>query len=112
LPDTSEDPNVETKHNYVIQATFDLSLWPECRKINEQTQGITWVLKFYTSETMVIYKDTDKEDKEKAEPGRAEKAAKSRLRFLAQEKVKKGQPLTDEENEILREKRERLRKKD
>ena len=77
-------------------------------------------LKVYTSETMVIYKDTDKEDKEKAlkaswetaEPGRAEKAAKSRLRFLAQEKVKKGQPLTDEENEILREKRERLRKKD
>jgi len=25
LPETHEDPNVEVKHNYVIQAIFDLS---------------------------------------------------------------------------------------
>ncbi len=78
------------------------------------------MLKFYTSDTIAIFKDTDKEDKEKAlrtswetaEPGRAEKAAKSRLRFIAQQKVKQGVALTDEEQDILKEKRERLRKKD
>ena len=91
LPESHEDPNVETKHNYVLQAIFDLSQWPECRTLNEQTEGITWVLKFYTSDTIALFKDTDKEDKEKAlktswetaEPGRAEKAAKSRLKFIA-----------------------------
>jgi len=44
----------------------------------------------YSSETVAIIKDTDKEDREKAlkaswetaEPGRAEKAVKSRQRFL------------------------------
>jgi hypothetical protein len=62
--------------------------------LNEQTEGITWVIKCYTSDTIAIIKDTDKEDKEKAlkhswetaEPGRAEKAAKSRLKFIAQQK--------------------------
>ena len=45
-----------------------------------------------------LIKDTDKEDKEKAlklswetaEPGRAEKAAKSRAKFLVQQKQAKG----------------------
>jgi len=44
------------------------------------------VLKFFTSETIAVIKDTDKEDREKAlkvswetaEAGRAEKATKSR----------------------------------
>jgi len=52
------------------------------------------VLKFFTSETIALIKDTDKEDREKAlkvswessEPGRAEKAAKSRQRYLIQQK--------------------------
>ena len=34
------------------------------------------------------------------------------MKFLAQQKVKKGQPLTDEESEALREKRDRISKKD
>jgi hypothetical protein len=82
----------EVKHNYVMQATFDLADWPEAATINPQTEEITWVLKVFTSETIALIKDTDKEDKEKAlkqsweqaEPGRAEKAAKSRAKFLAQ----------------------------
>jgi len=49
-------------------------------------------MKWNTSETIALIKDTDKEDREKAlkaswetaEPGRAEKAAKSRAKFLAQ----------------------------
>lgn len=54
--------------------------------MNEETENISWVLKFFTSETIALIKDTDKEDREKAlkvswetvEPGRAEKATKSR----------------------------------
>lgn len=92
LPETSENPEVEVKHNYVIQATFDLHLWPEAKTLNDLTENISWVLKFFTSETIALIKDTDKEDREKAlkvswetaEPGRAEKAAKSRQRYLIQ----------------------------
>jgi hypothetical protein len=77
-------------------------------------------MKWYTSETIALIKDTDKEDREKAlkvswetaEPGRAEKAAKSRARFLAQQKKARGEQLTDADNEILNEKRERVKKKD
>jgi len=47
-------------------------------------------MKLFTSETIAIIKDTDKEDREKAlkvnwetnEPGRAEKSARSRARYL------------------------------
>jgi hypothetical protein len=61
-------------------------LWPECKTENDDTKDIAWVLKFFTSETIALIKDTDKEDREKAlkvswetaEPGRAEKATKSR----------------------------------
>jgi len=65
-------------------------LWPEAKSVNEQTENMSWIMKFFTSETVAIIKDTDKEDREKAlkasweteEPGRAEKAAKSRARYL------------------------------
>lgn len=90
LPESSEDPNQELKHNYVIQAVFDLDLWPEAKTANESTENMSWVMKFFTSETVAMIKDTDKEDREKAlrvswettEPGRAEKATKSRARYL------------------------------
>ena len=74
------------KHQYVIQAVFDLHEWPDCKTENAMCADITWHLKIYSSETLAIIKDTDKEDKEKAlkasweqvEPGRAEKAKRSR----------------------------------
>jgi len=108
------------KHNYVIQAIFDLQLWPECKTASELTEGITWGIKVFSSDTLCLIKDTDKEDREKAlkvswetnDPGRAEKAAKSRTRFLLQRKQRNGEELTEEELEILKEKRERVRKKD
>ena len=79
----------EEKHNYVIQATFDLNMWPEVKTLNDETENITWLMKWYSSETVALIKDTDKEDREKAlkaswetnEPGRAEKASSSRRRF-------------------------------
>lgn len=69
---------------------------------------------------MALSKDTDKEDREKAlkasweaaEPGRAEKATKSRQKYLALMKQKRGEQLTEEEAEALKEKRERVKKKD
>lgn len=74
----------------------------------------------YSSETLALIKDTDKEDREKAlkaqweadEPGRAEKAKLSRQKFALKKKQKAGEELTEEELEILNEKRERVRKKD
>jgi len=120
LPETSDNPDAEIKHNYVLQATFDLHLWPEAKTANEETDNISWVLKFFTSETIALIKDTDKEDREKAlkvswetaEPGRAEKASKSRQRYLILQKQKTGEQLTDEEKYVLADKRERIRKKD
>ena len=104
----------------MIQATFFLHLWPECKTVNEETEGLTWIIKMFNSETLALVKDTDKEDREKAlkasweaaDPGRAEKAQRSRQRFLLQKKQRAGEELTEEELEILKEKRERVRKKD
>lgn len=120
LKESSDDPNEEVKHNYVIQATFALHLWPECKTVNEETENLTWCIKMFNSETLALVKDTDKEDREKAlkaswetaDPGRAEKASKSRQRYLLLKKQKAGEELTEEELEILKEKRERVRKKD
>ena len=122
LTDTISDdePDKELKHNYVIQAVFLLHLWPECKTANEQTENITWTIKMFNSETLALVKDTDKEDREKAlkaswetaDPGRAEKAAKSRQRYQLLKKQKSGEELTEEEQEVLREKRERIKKKD
>ena len=86
LPETSENEEEETKHQYVIQALFDLHEWPDAKTENDISADISWHLKIYSSETLAIVKDTDKEDREKAlkasweqqEPGRAEKAKRSR----------------------------------
>ena len=95
-------------------------MWPECKTANEQTEGLTWTIKMFNSETLALVKDTDKEDREKAlkaswetaDPGRAEKASRSRQRYLLLKKQKSGEELTEEELEVLKEKRERVRKKD
>jgi hypothetical protein len=77
-------------------------------------------MKVFSSETLAVVKDTDKEDREKAlkaswetnEVGRAEKAKRSRLKFVLQERLKKGEQLTEDELAIVKEVRERTRKKD
>jgi hypothetical protein len=85
-------PDKEFKHYYVIQAKFDKSDWKESIvKDIPETQDITWELKVCSSDTLAIVKDTDKEDREQAlkdswesaEPGRAEKSRKSRIRYSA-----------------------------
>ena len=60
---------------------------------------------------MAVVKDTEKEDSEKAlkasweqnEPGRADKAKRSRVKYLAHLKREKGEQLTEEEEEMLKE---------
>ena len=62
-----------------------------------------------STETLAILKDTTKEDKEKAikkswednEQGRAEKAKKSRRKYLAQLKKDRGESLNEEELALL-----------
>ena len=108
------------KHQYVMQATFDLHEWPDCKKENDGTADITWYMKVFSSETLAIVKDTDKEDREKAlkasweanEPGRAEKAKKARAKFMLQERLRNGETLNEEEMALVKEVRERIRKKD
>ncbi len=92
MPESSENEEDEVKHNYVIQAIFDLYEWPEAKTDNEESQNVSWYVKIYSNETLILIKDTDKEDRERAlklswetnEPGRAEKAKKSREKFLLQ----------------------------
>lgn len=72
----------------------------------------------YSSETLALVKDTDKEDREKAlkasweteEPGRAELAALSRQKFLLKKRLDAGEELTEEELAIVKTKRERVKK--
>lgn len=88
LPDEApeDDLEAEIKHNYVVEALFDLHEWPAGKTQNEESEEITWCIKLYSSETLALIKDTDKEDREKAlkasweadEPGRADKAKVSR----------------------------------
>ncbi len=75
----------------------------------------SWVIRVFSSDTLGFVRDTTKEDSEKAlkdswelsETGRADKAKRSRFRFLAQCKRDRGEKLTSEEEKILLEERER-----
>ena len=94
--------------------------WPECKTENDETAEVAWQMKIYSSETVAIIQDTDKEDREAAlkksweeeEPGRAEKATLSRKKFLLKQKQKLGEELSEDELAILNEKRARVRKQD
>ena len=63
--------------------------WPECKTLNEETENVHWILKTFSNDTLVVIRDTEKEDREKGikkswednEPGRAEKAKKQRIKF-------------------------------
>jgi hypothetical protein len=74
----------------VLRALFDMHEWPESGTVNEDTEGLQWVIKVFSSDTLAVLKDTDKEDKEKSlreqweknEPGRADKAKRSRMLHL------------------------------
>lgn len=72
--------------SYILKTTFDLREWPEAKELSPDTELIHWFLTVFGTDTVVVVRDTTKEDKEKSikkswedkEPGRAEKAKKSR----------------------------------
>ena len=113
LEEGQDETTTELKHNYVVQAVFDLDEWPNARTNNEETEGLQWNMKVFSSDAIAVVKDTDKEDREKAlkesweknEPGRSEKAKRSREVFLIKQKQRRGEELTEEEQEFIKEPR-------
>lgn len=93
--------NKDEPRNYYLQASFDLREWPEGKEENEQTASLHWILKVCSSDTIVIFRDTQKEDNIKAikkswedkEPGRLEKAKLARKKFMIIEKQRRGEAL-------------------
>jgi len=91
----------EEPRNYYLQASFDLREWPEGKEENEQTANLHWILKVCSSDTIVIFRDTQKEDNIKAikkswedkEPGRLDKAKLARKKFMIVEKQRRGEAL-------------------
>ena len=77
--------------------------------------GFGWKIRVFASDTLAFAKDTSKEDRERElinswevnEPGRAEKAQKSRRRFLLEQQKLNGKQLTEEEEKFLSIPRER-----
>jgi len=83
--------------------------WPEAKELSSDTELINWFLIITSTETVAVVRDTAKEDREKAikkswedkEPGRAERAKKSRIKFGFQMKQLQGEQLTEEELTII-----------
>lgn len=99
--------------NYYLQARFELRDWEACIQNTEETKNIIWIAKVFTSEPLAFVRDTQKEDYERnirkgwedKEPGRSEKAKKSRQKYLLLLKKEQGVALTEQENELLNESR-------
>ena len=106
---TNKSPNVNANKDiipYLIVCYLDLS---ELKIQREYLESLEWVLRVFSSELILITKDTSKLDSEKIlkdtwesrEPGRSEKARKSRLKHLLLCKKKDGAKLSLEEENIL-----------
>lgn len=107
------NPNKDESKNYYLQARFDLREWPSSAQLSDDTRNLTWFLRTFSNESIAIVKDTQKEDLEKSikkswedkEPGRAERAKKSRQKYLIWNKKEEGGMLTEQELELLNEPR-------
>lgn len=51
--------------NYYLQASFDLREWPQAKDVSELTNKILWSLKIFSSESVVVVRDTEQEDYER-----------------------------------------------
>jgi hypothetical protein len=109
LYSSKDDPAPE----YYLQAKFDVRDWPECVIVNELTKNIEWDLYVFSTDTVGLVRDNAKEDHEKEikktwedkEPGRAERAKKSRMKFILHQRKVNGENLTEAELELLNEPR-------
>ncbi len=95
---------------YLMICVIDLS---ELKIPKESLENLEWVLSVYGSEPVLFTKDTSKEDSEKFlkddweynEPGRSDKARKSRLKHLILLKKNMGKILSPDEQQLLLEER-------
>lgn len=106
---------------YLLVCYIDPTEMPEYMKDLSGNQmklkniDVHWTIGVFSTDTLGFVKDTTKEDSEKIlkeswenqEQGRCEKSRKSRKRFLIQTKKEKGSVLSQEEQNLLNEVRER-----
>lgn len=111
--------NLRTNSKELIMlCKYDIDEWPECKLPTSESQDLNWVLRIISSDTVALIKDTRKEDKEEAirkswetaQPGRAEQAKQSRLRYLAYMKSVKNEEMTEHEKELIKENWQERRK--
>jgi hypothetical protein len=103
---------------FLLVCKYDLNEFPECIHKNEETEDLSWILKITSPDTVAVVKDTRKEDREEAirktwetnQPGRSELAKYSRARYLAMMKRDRGEELTEQEAELVKENWEERRK--
>jgi len=103
---------------YLLVCYYDLREWPEAAVTNPDNEGVNWAVRVFACDTVVLVRDTRKEDKEDAirkgwetvQPGRSDQAKNSRLRFTLAQKAARGEALTDAERAILKDSWEDRRK--
>lgn len=96
---------------FLLVCKFDITELPEVMQASEELQDLNWVMRVVASDSIATAKDTRKEDREEAirkswettQPGRQEQAKQNRLRYIAQNKKNKGEALTDQEADQLKE---------
>ena len=94
---------------YRMLCYLDSTELPPSFNTTQFQNGFGWKIRVFASDTLAFAKDTSKEDRERelinswevSEPGRAEKAQKSRRRFLLEQQKLNGKQLTEEEEKFL-----------
>ena len=112
---TQNEENENNNSPYHLKCYFDESELPNEFNLPFNYEGIEWIIKIFSSDTLGFCEDTSKEDLERAiinsweenEPGRAQKAKKSRLRYLYNLKKLNGSELEEDEIKLLNEPRKR-----
>ena len=99
---------------YIIKCYIDINENNEYLfKVSEYQNDIFWNITVFTSEPVLFLKNTIKEDKERAmieswetnQPGRGELAKVSRKKYFILKKEKTGCELSEEEKEMIHEKK-------
>ena len=98
---------------YSIKCVLDIEQCPSwLLSPNEYKGDVYWKISVFSTDSLTFIKNTIKEDKEKAviesweinEPGRKNKAEKSRKKYFVNIKYKNGEILSPEEEELIPEK--------
>ncbi len=107
---------------YHLIINFDISDMPDWIRyyMLVENENISWVIRIHSSELLKFHVDTTKEDKEKyvkenwerEDPGRKDKAIYARKKYLIKKKKLTGENITAEEEEILNTKNSYLIKKE